>query len=135
MDRKSVGFVTMQLKTKRSKAKGENTMARREEDKKNQEKRFYTDKLVEVVPIGGGKGKYNYFIEVVLSQHAKFYAIKKSELEIMICIKFKGGKVEKYHYFSTERTSTFSRRYRIKDGETIAFRKSELAGEVQNWLV
>lgn len=95
--------------------------------------KFYENRMVEVIPIGG-KGKYGYFIDRILSQHAKFYAIKKSELEIMICVKFKGGKVEKYHYFSTEKTSTFSRCYKIKDGKPVAFKRSDLADEVQNWL-
>ncbi len=95
--------------------------------------KFYENRLVEVVPIGG-KGKYDYFINRVLSQHVKFYAIKKSEFEVLICVKFKGGKVEKYQPFSTEKTSTFNRCYRIKNGNPIAFKKSELADEIQNWL-
>ncbi len=109
-------------------------MTRRENNKKNEGKKFYTDKLVEVVPIGGRKGKYNYFIEIVLAQHAKFYAIQKNELEIMICVKFKGGKVEKYHYFATENVATFNRSYQIKDKKPITFKRSELADEMKNWL-
>ncbi len=109
-------------------------MTKRENNKKNEGKKFYTDKLVEIVPIEGRKGKYNYFIEIVLTQHARFYALQKNELEIMICVKFKGGKVEKYHYFATERVDTFNRSYQVKEKEPITFKKSELADEVKYWL-